>query len=152
MNWQQFFGIPDAAIFTSGNLALFRLNICISYRCSKIFTKFREGWSNSKEMATVFRNPIWQHLMSVLLFDIRWCVMYRIRIVPTNFGRVGKIEMNWQPFFVNQDGDSRHIELWSLCYFSTQQIRSTSNPQHCHHIWQHVSEIQDSGNRHNELW
>ena len=116
MNWQQFFGIQDAAILIFGNYAFFRLNRCILHRGFNMFTKFGEGWSISKEMATVFRNSIWRQLpywilISVLLFDITYASCIGIATFPPNLVRIGRIVLNWQHLSVIQDGGNRHTEF-----------------------------------------
>jgi len=61
--WQQFFAIQDDGGRYGRHLELWLLRFFRRYRCvlnqsSNIPTKFGDDWSNSKEMAIIFRNLI----------------------------------------------------------------------------------------------
>ena len=62
MAWQQFSEIQDSGSRHLEFLSrcVFRHNRCILHRICYIITKFGESRSNSKEMATVFRNSRWR--------------------------------------------------------------------------------------------
>ena len=36
---------------------------------------------------------------------------------PPNLVRIGEVIKKWQQFFENQDGGSRHLIFWLLCYY-----------------------------------
>ena len=59
-----------------------------------MFTKFGEGWSNSEEMATVFRNSAILNLDQCATFRHDICILHRIRNILTNLVRIGLIVMN----------------------------------------------------------
>ena len=79
MKWQPFFEIKNGgiAILNPDNCPNFRQNrrILTIHGIRNILTHFGEDWSNSKEMATVFRSSSWRQssyylLATVLVFDI----------------------------------------------------------------------------------
>ena len=90
--------LPIFVIQDGGSLHLEFWWICIfnvkeSWVLWQIFnipTKFGEDWSNSKEMATDFRNLRWRRSPSLILVNMHFqycsCVLLQILNIPTKFG------------------------------------------------------------------
>ena len=78
-----------AAIFNFGKHA-FNYDSCVLCQILNIPIKFSEYWSNSKEMATYFRNSrLWRSPSWVLVnVHLRYnsCVLWQILNIPTKFG------------------------------------------------------------------
>jgi len=76
---------------------------------------FGDDWSNSKEMATVFRNPRWRRrhleLLQLFFYDVIDMFQLEVPIFPLMLVAIDQLVKTWQQFFEIQDVGGHHLEL-----------------------------------------
>ena len=96
--------------------------IRVLHRICCIPAKFGENWSDSDELATVFRNQIWQQqpswiLIIGLISDSTNAFYIEFATSPPSLMWLGQIVKKLRTFFKIKDGGSRHLEFCQMCVF-----------------------------------